>query len=135
MANEFDNETYEGELDRIQYWNYHVCSWLNRPRILNISYEEMINSYLDVVGKIAKHLGFDHPKNVIDVRRNTSTGFVLPRLAPLSGLRDKLRRRKVYRTSVKFRKGSRGDYKEHFSQNDLQYFNEAAGDALTILDY
>jgi len=92
----------------IERWTKHIESWINRPEIHIIRYEELnvdFNNTLDKIGKILEQT----PK----------------------GIRPDLFKNRA----VKPRKGIVGDYKNFFTKKSLVYFDGIAGNMMKKLNY
>lgn len=117
MNNEFDGT--EKEYSRPAFWSYHVDSWANSNYDMqHLTYEMVLDDYKGVLDKVGNRLGVKLVMNkVVDVRMNSSSkaNTLLKKVMIKLGLSKK--------SAVGFRKGVAGDYKNYFSDDDLNYFN------------
>jgi hypothetical protein len=125
MENNFDNETYTGKKNRIEFWSFHVNSWLIKKNIMLISFDELTNNYSGVLKKVSEFVGEPLGQEIIDVRKISKN---LLKTA-FQKLNKKYRNQftSVKDSSVSFRKGVSGDWREHFFDEDLEFFMERAG--------
>ena len=127
MNNDFDQETYHGEMNRPEYWAYHINSWFGQDHIFYLPFENMINHYEQTISNLANFLELPQSRDLIDVRRKTSKyqHFMLYKIYHLLRKKflDKYFNLGVRYTSVQFRKGQSKDYVNFFSEEDLRYFD------------
>ena len=124
MDNEFDAGTYSGSLDRTEYWVCHLESWLAQD-VLFVGYEELMTDYAGVLARISGFVGEPLGGAIRDVRRERvprvrvlferMMSVVAPRWVGLSGL-----------SSVHYRKGTTGDWRNHFTSDDEKLFFDRA---------
>lgn len=98
----------------LRQWFEHVNSWYNVWSLL-VFYEQLLNEPIDEVKKILEFLGiYDLKSKQIEkiVERNT-----------INALRKKNPSAQTNENYNFFRKGKTGDWKNHFSEEDIQYFN------------
>ncbi|MHA1230810.1 MAG: sulfotransferase domain-containing protein [Candidatus Helarchaeota archaeon] len=127
MDNEFEHNTYNGKMNRIEYWLYHLEGWFSSSRdILFITYNEIMNNYEEVINRIEKHICAKKSK-FVDVRRSQK---IMIKSRKLNFYLQQIYKKfaklifKKKMTSVYFRKGQIGDYVNYFSKEDLQYYKE-----------
>ena len=98
-----------GEMNRIEYWKRHVHSWLCTEGVLAISYEELHSDYHLTLTKLKDYLGLRTNEKTISIplRNNSSP--------------------KKISSSVSPRLGKVGDWKNHFSADDLIFLDKTAG--------
>ena len=120
MNNDFDHETYIGNLDRISYWLYHVETWLAREDIFLLSFNDLLYDYQNTLRRISQHIGLPLPKTIVNVIRDNAVNTFAERI------KRKLHLGIRYST-VYFRKGQSGDWINHFSTEDRIYFEAKAG--------
>jgi hypothetical protein len=124
MKNNFDNDSYTGKMNRIEYWKYHVNSWIKKNSILTISFEELLGEYEKVIKKIGIYIDEDLPKNIIDVRRSKNLKT------------DSLKKQLIRKhSSISFRKGEVGDWKNHLSKDVQDYISNNVGELLNELKF
>lgn len=124
MPNSFDHGTYEGEMNRVQYWAFHIESWLNKKGCLMISFDDLHSSYVATLRRIAEFIEEPLNNDMLDVRLQASS---TPAPSELT--------RKTSYTTVNFRKGTSGDWKKHFSGVDVDFFDAIAGETNRRLGY
>jgi hypothetical protein len=122
-----------------QLWATHIETWLAsdilKQNTLILKYEQWILNYDQTLKTIAQFLNLPLSHNkIIDVRISNKANN---KLAFYMGeLKKKLKRlsgKKI--TAVLPRKGTINDYKNHFSLQDLIYFNKIAGKTIKKLGY
>ena len=118
--NNFDRETYDGALNRVQYWVFHLNSWISNENCLKISFDDLEKRYRATLQKVSEFI--DEPLNrpISDNRMSTN------RLAKsFSNFKRKLLpgKQEIRHSSVSFRKGKSRDWKNHFSKSDLEFFD------------
>jgi len=125
MENKFDDNGYTGKLNRVEYWNYHVEGWLNNSDCLFLRFDEIKNDYKKTLCKISEFIDVPLNKNIVDIRRNGAEGSA----SYFGRVKEKIKKivssNKI--TSVNFRKGGVGGWKEYFDDNDEAFFEEMAG--------
>lgn len=127
MTNEYDSETYDGNFNRVTYWRFHVESWINHADhpVLFISFQDWINEYERTIEKVAEFINAKRvDDHVVDLRRQAK-----PSLA--SRAKNAVSRRLFGRSkesSIGFRSGKIGAWRELFTNSSLSYFeSQAAG--------
>ena len=86
-----------------------------------------MEDYKGMVVKIANHTNNEKPHTVKDVRVSRKNNLV-----------DRIKKRfgpTIVRTSVSLRKGESGNYKNYFSQEDLEFFQKTTENYKDILGY
>lgn len=131
--NPFNDDSYEGEMDRPSYWAFHVRSWLEAEDALVVRFEALRHDYARALERMAAHLGEPAPEDPVDARRRPGGG-------PIGWIRRRLPARwggpdEAERTSVAFRRGLTGEWRSRFDEEDAAWFRERAGDALAALGY
>jgi hypothetical protein len=129
MNNGFDAKTCSVAMDRVSFWAYHVESWLCRPDVLYVTYEDLHRDYCGTLRRIA--LFIEQPLNstIKDVRKKPSH-----KPQPVHSSTGTESANPVL-TSVGFRKGDCGDWKDYFSRDDLAFFDARAGKLNRFLGY
>jgi hypothetical protein len=130
-TNSFDTQTYKNEIDRVGYWAFHVNSWIMKRNILLVSYDDLQHEYAATLQIIADFIDEPLDDDIRDIRRHAfDSGF-------FSELRRRISRQvgSVRTSSVDFRRGMSGDWKSHFSNDDLSYFIKRGGDLNRRLGY
>jgi hypothetical protein len=129
--NSFDTYSYVGEMRRLEYWVYHVRSWMDKKDVLFVSYDDLQENYVMTLQAISAFIGCPLPEKIRDVRRSVEKKGQFARL-----MDHIVRRLKGMRySSVGFRKGASGDWKDYFSPADRHYFAAWAGELNRHLGY
>lgn len=118
MTNKFDEDSYNGELNRVEYWQFHVRSWLDRKNVLFLSFNDFFGNLHNTLTKISRFIELPFNPQVKDVK--------LAKGKHQDGVKH---------SSVCFRKGKSGDWKEHFGKDDSAYFDLIAGKTNRLLKY
>jgi len=109
-------------------WPDHVTSWYdpdNRPHLAYLSYEGLLEDCAGTLGRAIERITGEP---IDDWRLSTTVEkFSMRRLAG--------RKRGEEDPSQHIRKGVAGDWKNHFSREAAEVFNDYAGDALVMLGY
>ncbi len=127
--------TLDGEttcMSRPAYWAHHARAWLRQPNLLPVSYSALESDYDSVLRAMADFLG-------VRLRRSPRS-ITLPGAQASPTLFDKARwklglRRERLSSAVQPRRGSSGDWRNHFDENDLAFFMSEAGDMMRELAY
>ncbi len=119
--NEFDRDTYKTSFSRPGYWAFHVNSWINRKNVLAISFDEFTVDYSLTLQKIAKFIEEPLNEDVINTLM-----FSKQNNGIFKKLKQKLFKNKLQRSSVLFRKGNSGDWKDCFSEEDKLFFDNSS---------
>ena len=129
MDNELDGEPV---MSRPAYWAHHVETWLKHPNTISIAYESLETDYEATIKKMANFLNIklNNTLQTVDLYRPKQNQPITTRLLKKIGLR----RGKVS-TAVAPRKGKSGDWRNHFSEDDLGFFMIKAGDMMRQLGY
>jgi hypothetical protein len=134
--NHFDTRTYDGTLNRAEYWSHHVRGWLHRPQILYLAYERLIRRYEEAVLDLADFLGAEPARRIRKVVRSVAFDHPWVHRAYDAAHRALAWRvRGTHHSSVAFRRGRVGDYRELFDTSALEYFEGVAADVLDELGY
>ena len=119
-------------MSRPAYWAHHARAWLQQPHLLPISYSALETNYAATVRAMADFLGVRLRRSLRSIR--------LPGAQAPPTLLDKARwklglRRERLSTAVQPRRGSSGDWRNHFDEKDLTFFMSEAGDMMRELAY
>lgn len=128
MKNDFD--CYYSSMNRIEYWKEHVVGWISKSDldIIMVSYEQLHSDYEDMIRKLSDFLSLPLKSNGIDRIELKKYGIfrrALKRLLPTS----------ARSSAILPRKGIVGDWKNYFSECDLELFKQTAGDLMKELGY
>jgi hypothetical protein len=137
MKSRFDTlPRSDPRLNRAEYWKSHVEGWLGQSGIATVSYEDLHADYEGMIAVLAGRLGFETKGNVKRVH--------FPGNRHRSSWLDRQARRVVrvlrgrsmgVSSAILARKGAIGEWRQHFSSQDIALFNSIAGDLLEELGY
>lgn len=129
MDNELDGKP---TMSRPAYWAHHVETWLKHPKTISVAYESLENDYETTVQRLADFLKIqlNNDLQTVDIHQPNQNQPLANRILNKIGLK----RRKVS-TAVSPRKGKSGDWRNHFSNDDLVYFMSEVGDVMWQLGY
>jgi hypothetical protein len=129
MDNELDGEPL---MSRPAYWAYHVQTWLAHPNTISIAYESLETDFEATVEKMGNFLNIklSNTLQTVDLHQSKHTQPITTRLLKMMGLR-----RGKISTAVAPRKGKSGDWRNHFSDDDLDYFMSESGEVMRQLEY
>ena len=119
-------------MSRPAFWAHHAGAWLHEPNLLPISYAVLETDYKDTLREMADFLG-------VRLRRSLQA-ITLPGEQASPSLLEKARwklglRRSRLSSAVQPRRGSSGDWRNHFDEKDLTFFMSEAGNMLRKLKY
>jgi len=130
MNHDLDGDT---DLSRPAFWAHHVQMWMNQPNLIAVSYASLETDYENTLRSVADFL---------DVRLNdTLQPIELPDHSHKPTLVDRILYRlgietpKVITSAVQPRKGKSGDWRNYFSDADLDFFMAEAGETMRELGY
>lgn len=121
-VNEYHVESYTGNLNRVEYWKYHVDGWANRSDILLLSFDDIISNYHQVVAKISNYLNLQPREKILDVRLNQFS-FV-----PEKNNKPVLIDGGIHYTTESFRAGEIEGYLKHLSPATIDRVNDSIAD-------
>ena len=128
-----DTELTDGKsISRPAYWAHHIQTWLNHPNSIAISYKSLESEYENTLRDMAQFLDiqlFDK-LSTIDVHQNQKNKNIGTRVLKKLGLE-----RGKTSSAVSPRKGKSGDWRNHFSEDDLAFFLGEAGEVMRQLVY
>lgn len=129
MSNELDGET---RMSRPAFWAHHVRTWLEQPNLIAVAYESLETDYEATVEKLANFLNIDltYPLQSVNVHQTKENKSLVNRLLKRVGLK-----REKTSTAVSPRKGKSGDWRNHFSVDDLEFFMDEVGNLMRQLAY
>lgn len=129
MDNELDGHI---RMSRPAFWAHHVRTWLAQPNLISIAYESLETDYEATVEKLAKFLNIQltYPLQAVNVHQAKENKSPVNRLLKKVGLK-----REKTSTAVSPRKGKSGDWRNHFSEDDLAFFMAEIGDMMLQLAY
>jgi hypothetical protein len=130
MPNKFDSPTStQLGSGRVEYWRSHVEGWLEQPGVQAISYEQLYGAYEVTIKRLADRLDMELGTSLQPVRPAvTRLHRAALRAATLLGYDRRS-------TAILPRKGVIGEWKQHFSEEDIEFFGRRAGRLLMELGY
>lgn len=136
MENNFDFSSYEGTLNRVEYWKYHVESWISNDQIMHVSFEDYQTDFDNTILRTAKHLELDPPDKITKMARKAPPSYItknklLMRLFESYNFRFSKKKYQPYY----FRKGKSGDYLNHFTEDDYTFFYGITNNLMNQLGY
>lgn len=136
MFNEFDAETYAGDLGRVEYWKRHVEGWLDDDRrAACVPYEALYGDLTSCLQQLARGARGRVCARIINVKRTRVGGSPLSRRLHERWLRMRHLLGGPRYTAVAFRRGAIGDHRGWFTPADLSWFDDIAGSTLVRLGY
>lgn len=93
----------------IDLWNYHIESWVGKPYVFYVFYEDLIKKFDDVLRAIGKYIKMDPPKRII--KPNKTSNVIMP--GP----------------------GIIGNYKKYFLGEDVLYFNHKTIQTRALIEF
>jgi hypothetical protein len=135
MENEFDMPNSEPGLNRVEYWMFHVEGWLRQSNVFAISYENLHRDYEWTIKQLGKYLEMqpDVVMKPIELPIRHSSSKVCKLLS--RAVRMIRPQNTGSSSAILPRKGIIGDWRQHFLDEDVRFFNHIAGDLLRYLDY
>ena len=117
-------------MSRPAYWAHHARVWLQQPNVLLVSYEALEKRYETSVREMAAFLGVRLRRSLraIDLPGKSGKPSLVGRALWKLGLRQRR-----LSSAVQPRRGSSGDWRNHFNDDDLAFFMAEAGDQMQPL--
>ncbi|MDE2857455.1 MAG: sulfotransferase domain-containing protein [Chloroflexota bacterium] len=121
---------FDSGMSRPAYWAHHARVWLQQPNVLLVSYAGLENCYETSVREMAAFLGISARRSLraIDLPGKTSKPSLVGRALWKLGLRQQR-----LSSAVQPRRGSSGDWRNHFDDDDLAFFMAEAGEQMRQL--
>lgn len=111
---------------RINYWQNHVQGWRHSRSsedILWLNYEDWIREYDKTLDRLSRFITMPRAEKTVDVRLSAvKRGFFARLFDLLTGSGPS-----IEMTSVEARRGTVGDYRNYFDEEDQVYFQSALG--------
>ncbi|MCY4070707.1 MAG: sulfotransferase domain-containing protein [Chloroflexi bacterium] len=119
-------------MSRPAYWAHHARLWLQQPNLLLVSYEALEKDYESSVREMAAFLGISARRSLrtIDLPGKSGKPSLVGRALWKLGLRQQR-----LSSAVQPRRGSSGDWRNHFNNDDLAFFMAEAGEQMRRLGY
>ena len=119
-------------MSRPAFWAHHAHVWLGCDNLLPLSYAALENDYAGSLRMMADFLSLR--------LRRSPRAIDLPAPVAQPSLLERARRklgmgRRQLSSAVQPRHGKSGDWRRHFSADDLDYFMEQAGEMMRRLGY
>ena len=119
-------------LSRPAYWAHHVEAWLGQPNLLAVSYRALEREYEAALREMAAFLKVKLNRSLRAIQLPGAQG------KPTYWERAKWKlgiRPKQLSSAVQPRRGKSGDWRVHFSEDDLAFFMSEAGEMMGQLGY
>ena len=119
-------------MSRPAYWAHHAHIWLQQPNLLPLSYAALESDYEKSVRQMAEFLGIRLQRSVrpIDLPGKSGKPSLIGRVLWKLGFRQKR-----LSSAVQPRRGSSGDWRNQFGNDDLDFFMAEAGEQMRRLGY
>jgi len=142
LRTQLDFETFftdflKGHADQYGSWHEHVRSWVsggrnNDTELLIVRYEDLLSDGVRELTNVCQFLSLDVPHNTLE-RAVEANSFSAMKKREQATQRTKDIEEE---TGIAFvRKGTAGQWREHFSSEQLKRFEQVAGDVLQDLGY
>ena len=138
--NDYDDARSPRPLNRVAYWAWLVGTWLDAPasaEVLTVGFDDFLTDFRGTIRRFEAWLGEEALPAVRNPVLSASRpphpvwAFVDGRLSRgrLTKMAHRLaaRRRGVSSTAVEFNRGTSGQWRDHFSAEDLEFFEAHAG--------
>lgn len=125
-------------LNPVEFWVSHVDSWLDQEDVLLVQFEELREDFYNTLLRVAGYVDFPLKNKVVCPIRDDKVTYNSKLVSLVVGTLKVIYRRlftETYDTSIYFRKGRTGDYQHHFSDEDLEFFNSIALEAMERAGY
>lgn len=118
-------------MSRPGYWAHHVQSWLQKDKLLAISYDDLEENYEITVPKMADFLAvqLDHTLQPLTTPGPRDKAPVLESVMNRLGLRNRVTQKGGPRL------GLSGEWRNVFDRRDVEFFMQDAGDSMRRLGY
>lgn len=119
-------------MSRPAYWAHHAQVWLGQPNVQRLSYEALEERYETSLREMAAFLGIRLRRSLrtIDLPAKSGKPSLVGRALWKLG-----RRQKRLSSAVQPRRGSSGNWRDHFDDDDLAFFWSEAGEEMRRLTY
>ncbi len=119
-------------MSRPAYWARHAQLWLWQPNVLPLSYLALESDYEKSLREMTAFLGIRARRTLkpIDLPGKADKPSLVGRALWKLGFRQRR-----LSSAVQPRRGSSGDWRNHFSDDDLAFFMAEAGDQMRELGY
>lgn len=112
--NKYENEEYEGKLNRLEYWAFHVQSWLNsNVDLISVQFSDLTQDFPGSMVKIFKSLDLEYSEKLIDTRQKNKLQYYFKKYILKKNI-----------TTVKFSKGQVGTYEKYFDEDLNNYYKK-----------
>jgi hypothetical protein len=143
----------EVDENRVKYWCSHVNEWLGEEDVCTLSYESLSNDFEHSIKEIAHSIGIEKrslqgfEKPILSVKKNTIKKQIVPWIPPIlfELYRNFITSKRFHKNSnvasskIQFvaypRRGVIGDWRDHFTDTDLDFFVEFASETMNRLNY
>lgn len=119
-------------MNRVDYWVHHVEGWLAQD-VLPVSYEDLTYRFEDTINRIAAYLEVPAKSGIVEVPLEIDKSLPARLMRKFKSIT--MNRSYGRSSAVRKRKGVTGDWKQHFSPDDLAFFMEKAQPLMERLSY
>jgi len=113
QPNNLDCSCFPDNLSRPEFWAKHLDGWIKSKDVMLLKFDDLRFNPAQSISNISEFIGVPHYKRLKDVS-----------LEPSAGINDKIGDDRMKRTSISFRRGNVGDWKEYFTEDDISYFKQ-----------
>ena len=134
----------EQDKNNVVAWARHIEDWLSEAHVRKVSYESLLKDFDTTIKKVVRDLELEDllfdKINKPQIIKQNKMGFTAPMLRRLKRIQEYVvfgfHRKVSVDMPISFpRKGTSGYWKEHFSEDDLKFFLEHAGETFKKLNY
>lgn len=105
--NKYDTEDYIGELTRLEYWAFHVKSWLSKEYVTPVKFEDLRSSYESTIDIVFSKMDIDlKSKKIKDIRQTNRLLYYFKKYIAKQKL-----------TTVKFNSGKVSSFTRYFDED------------------
>lgn len=115
-------------------WHIHVKSWQNQPGVRVFKYETLLENPVEEVLKITEYIGLDKDSADVEAAVKASSFDKMKEIENKNGRPFKDEEAKKLATPF-MRKGQKGDWKSYFSEDDIRFLWDEAGEVMKKYDY
>lgn len=112
--NFYDTDEYDGELNRLEYWAFHVKSWLSKDYVIPVKFEELRSSYEQTIALVFEKMDIElRSKKVKDIRQTNRLLYYFKKYIAKQKL-----------TTVKFNSGKVESYTKFFDDKLTEQYED-----------
>ncbi len=124
MTNDYINpirRPYEFDSNRVRYWQYHVSRWKKQNDVFFISYEDLAQDWDEVMQRLCDAFSPPMIKKSNLIRPTIEKKKNLMQRIKSKIIKSKKADSQLRSSAVNPRKGVAGEWKNYFSEDDLQF--------------